>query len=184
MTKERLKPEDIALFRQSVKGAKPLELNIVETPRPQRRRRRVSSPAPSDNKDDLSSPGASAYIPESIEISDQNYIEFRRPGVQDRLYQKLRRGELPIRAELDLHGMTADRARLALDRFMEQLKGHGKQQCVRIIHGKGYGSRDKVPVIKRQTQVWLQCNIHVLAYCSCRPEDGGTGAVYVLVKNS
>ena len=75
------------------------------------------------------------------------------------------------------------RAKIALDQFMAQIQHTGRQICIRIIHGKGYGSKDGFPVIKRQTQQWLQCNISVLAYCSCRPSDGGTGAIYVLVKS-
>ena len=180
MTKHTIKPEDIELFRQSVKGVKPLVQNTIDPVHPKRRKRRVIHDDLPVRADDF---GASAFLPEVSE-SDDNFIQFRRPGLQDRLYQKLQRGQIPISAELDLHGMTADKARLAFDRFMEQLKKRGRQQCVRIIHGKGYGSKDRIPVIKRHTQSWLQCNMAVLAYCSCRPEDGGTGAVYVLVKNS
>lgn len=178
MSKHTIKPEDIELFRQSVKGVKPLVQNSIEPVRPKRKKRRVVL-------DDLPAKpgdfGASAFLPE-VREDDENYIQFRRPGLQDRQFLKLQRGHIPISAELDLHGMTADKARLAFDRFMEHLKQGGRQQCVRIIHGKGYGSKDRVPVIKRHTQSWLQSNMDVLAYCSCRPEDGGTGAVYALVK--
>lgn len=183
MTKPPPDPDDLELFRKHMKGVKPLtQTNVVEAPRPAHRRRQ-SSPTAAIKPPD-SGYGLPVYVPEAIDISDQNFIELRRPGIQNKLYQKLQRGQLPIAAEIDLHGMTVNRAKIALDQFMEQLAYTGKQICIHVIHGKGHGSRDRVPVIKRETQLWLQCNKNVLAYCSCKPADGGTGAVYVLVKNS
>ncbi len=81
-----------------------------------------------------------------------------------------------------MHGMKLDKAKSAFERFLGQTSHTPGQYCVRIIHGKGLGSKDGVPVLKLSVQQWLQCNKNVLAYCSCRPSDGGPGAVYVLVK--
>lgn len=180
MTRPKPDPEDIELFRQRMKDVKPLSHDVIETPRPLRRRRHI--PAAVEIPSDFGY-GLPVYVPESIDISNEEFIEFRRPGIQDRLYRKMQRGQLPVATEIDLHGMTVNRAKIALDQFMEQIKHSEKQLCVRIVHGKGHGSLDRVPVIKRQTQLWLQCNINVLAYSSCRPFDGGTGAIYVLVKS-
>ncbi|MBI2993640.1 MAG: Smr/MutS family protein [Gammaproteobacteria bacterium] len=103
------------------------------------------------------------------------------PGLQDRQFRKLRRGQFSIEAELDLHGLTAEEAREAVARFLTQARESGKR-CVRIIHGKGRGSRDGRPVLKTGLQHWLRQRGEVLAYCSARSVDGGTGAVYVLMK--
>jgi DNA-nicking Smr family endonuclease len=180
MTRQKPDPEDIELFRQRMKDVKPLSHDVIETPRLERQRRHIPAAADIPSEHGY---GLSVYVPELVDISNEHFIEFRRPGIQDRVYRKMQRGQLPITGEIDLHGMTVNRAKTALDEFMEQLKYSSKQLCVRIIHGKGHGSRDRVPVIKRQTQLWLQCNMNVLAYCSCRPLDGGTGAIYVLVKS-
>jgi DNA-nicking Smr family endonuclease len=55
--------------------------------------------------------------------------------------------------------------------------------CLRIIHGKGYGSYQKQPVLKAKLNSWLRQHEHVQAFCSARASDGGTGAVYVLIKS-
>ncbi|NIW87182.1 MAG: DNA mismatch repair protein MutS, partial [Gammaproteobacteria bacterium] len=64
------------------------------------------------------------------------------------------------------------------------LKGCRARQlrCVRVVHGKGHGSLHKLPVLKTKVQGWLRQRDEVLAFCSARPVDGGTGAVYVLLK--
>jgi DNA-nicking Smr family endonuclease len=55
--------------------------------------------------------------------------------------------------------------------------------CVRIIHGKGLRSRHKGPVIKTKVNTWLRQRDDILAFCSARPVDGGTGAIYVLLRH-
>lgn len=104
-----------------------------------------------------------------------------RPGVPHGVLRKLRRGQLSIEAELDLHGMTVPVAKLALAQFLHRAVAAGKR-CVRVVHGKGYGSPDKQPVLKGKTNQWLRQREEVLAFCSARPADGGTGAVYVLLR--
>jgi DNA-nicking Smr family endonuclease len=185
MNTKGIKPEDIELFRQQAGKVKPVTSNTIETARPDSRKR--SFRTRTETARHTVPAGAMfdqpTYVPASIDISDENFIQFKRAGIQDRVFRKLLRGQIPVVAELDLHGMTIYNARIALDQFMSHIHQHERQVCIRIIHGKGYGSRDGLPVIKRQTQLWLQCNINVLAYCSCIPAEGGTGAIYVLVKN-
>ncbi len=184
MRKKDLDPKDIELFRQQMEDVTPLTHNMAELPQTSVRR---AVRMPSSDITNTAIPTRlveTRFEPESVTISNESIIQFRRSGIQDRIFRKLQRGQFPIEAELDLHGMTAYRAKIALDQFMEQVKYNNKQSCIRIIHGKGHGSKDGLPVIKRQTQLWLQCNINVLAYCSCRISDGGTGAIYVLVKHS
>ena len=108
---------------------------------------------------------------------------FKRPGIQDKVLTRLRKGKYAIGRELDLHGMNSRDAHAALDRFLLHCRHHDIR-CVRIIHGKGYGSRDGYPVIKNKLNQWLQKIPQVLAFCSARACDGGTGAVYVLLKIS
>ena len=105
-----------------------------------------------------------------------------QPGVQKQVFRKLKRGQYRIEAELDLHGMTKLQAQEELITFIEQVRAEGLR-CIRIIHGKGYGSSNKGPVIKPLVNQWLQKRAEVLAFCSARPVDGGTGAVYVLLKS-
>lgn len=114
-----------------------------------------------------------------VEISDELF--FARSGIQHKQQRKLRRGEFPIEDELDLHGYTATEARTAIIEFFEQCKKH-KLRCIRIIHGKGYRSETKIPVLKTYVAYWLPQHNDVMAFSSARPYDGGTGALYVLLK--
>jgi DNA-nicking Smr family endonuclease len=57
-------------------------------------------------------------------------------------------------------------------------------RCVRIIHGKGLSSHQKLPVLRNKVRRWLQHKDEVLAYCEPRPNGGGSGAVLVLLRGS
>ena len=123
----------------------------------------------------------SPFMVMDVESGDELF--FKRPGVQQRVMEKLRRGQFAIEKELDLHGMTVNDAETALKRFLVHCQ-QNQYRCVRIIHGKGLGSKDKKPIIKNRVNQWLQKNNAILAFCSARPVDGGTGAIYVLLKKS
>jgi len=80
-----------------------------------------------------------------------------------------------------LHGMTIPLAHNALASFLQECQQF-KIRCVRIIHGKGWGSKHHKPILKTKLNTWLQQDDIILAFCSAPIEDGGTGAVYVLLK--
>jgi DNA-nicking Smr family endonuclease len=88
---------------------------------------------------------------------------------------------MPVGAVLDLHGLRVAEARQALQQLLlhAQLQG---DKVVRVIHGKGKGSGTQQAVLKQQVNHWLQQDPMVLAFCSAQPKDGGSGAVYVLLK--
>ena len=96
--------------------------------------------------------------------------------MQGRLQQTYR-----VAAELDLHGYTVAKAREALIEFLSSVRRR-RHTCVRIVHGKGRGSPGKKPVLKNKVFTWLCQRDEVLAVCPARPFDGGSGAVYVLLK--
>lgn len=108
-------------------------------------------------------------------------LEYVAPGVQKRLMRRLRRGTVPVQAVLDLHGKTQAEAHPRVAEFLEASIARG-HSCVRIIHGKGFRSGPGGPVLKIAVARWLSRRHDVLAYCSARPVDGGTGAVYVLLR--
>ncbi|MFO7579781.1 MAG: Smr/MutS family protein, partial [Nitrosomonas halophila] len=104
-----------------------------------------------------------------------------RPGLQRHGLRRLRSGYWHVQAELDLHGLTREAARRKLVWFLERCAQLG-YRCVRIIHGRGHGSKDRQPVLKALIGGWLvQCEA-VLAFCQARQEDGGSGAMMVLLK--
>jgi DNA-nicking Smr family endonuclease len=119
------------------------------------------------------------YDPAEIETGEE--LLFMRPGLQLRNQRKFRRGEYAIQAELDLHGRIIPEARELVAAFLRDATARGLR-CVRIIHGKGLSSPGKLPVLKNKVNAWLRQRDEVLAFASCRPVHGGTGAVYVLLK--
>lgn len=116
-----------------------------------------------------------------IEQETGEELSYARPGLHHTILRKLRRGRFSVTRELDLHGMTVEMAREALKQFLLECREEG-DRCVRIIHGKGRGSIDGQPVLKRKLNRWLRQWDGVEAFCSARPVDGGTGAVYLLLR--
>lgn len=146
------------------------------------RARAVPSPAARQREAD-----EAAVIQELLSGPDPDYFEtgetlsYRAPGVQERVLRQLRRGGYRREAELDLHGLNRDRARQAVSEFLA-LCLQKDFRCARIIHGKGKGSPNSGPVLKRELDGWLRKVKVVVAFCSARPADGGSGALYVLLR--
>lgn len=168
---ENDKPENDD-FRAAMSDVQRIDVDQAE---PYRRRRRplpLNLPVGDEKDDDF------ADLP--IETGD--FLEFRRPGIQDRLFRDLRRGAIEASGSLDLHGMRVHEARPALARFLAYSLSTGRR-CVRIIHGKGRGSNAPQPVLKQKVNQWLRQKDEVQAFVSAPRWDGGTGAVYVLLAN-
>lgn len=110
------------------------------------------------------------------------HLSWARSGVQKRVMRKLRNGYYAVQAELDLHGMVVNEAREAMHEFLAEVSAQRGSCCVRIIHGKGRKTATDAPVMKPFTASFLRNHRDVLAYCSAQQADGGTGAVYVLVR--
>lgn len=173
-----------SLFLKAVSGAKPLASH---------ERARVDAPPPASERRAISDPDAEALAelfdlvegaaPFDLSDSDE-YVEGCVIGIDPRLVRRLRHGEFAYQAHLDLHRMTRDQARAAVDRFLLESWQSGKR-CVLIIHGRGKNSKDQIPVLKGLVTGWLsrsQWSRHVLAFTSARACDGGAGALYVLLR--
>ncbi len=116
-----------------------------------------------------------------LEAGDE--LNFLRPGLASTTLRKLRRGYWLIQRELDLHGLTVAEARPALVSFLNDCLRDGAR-CVRIIHGKGLGSKNGEPVLKRKVASWLMQRDEILAFCQARRTEGGGGAAVVLLKSA
>jgi DNA-nicking Smr family endonuclease len=83
-------------------------------------------------------------------------------------------------ATADLHGRSADDARRKLSRFLDD-SAAVRRRCVLVIHGRGLHSGN-APVLKDRVIDWLSTSpAPIRGFCSARPADGGTGALYVLL---
>ena len=168
--------DETTLFRDAVGSVKPV----------QSRRRHPDRPAPRprarfarrDDMEVLQESLGTGPDPAVDETGDE--LLFQRPQVSRAVMRSLRRGRYAVQAEIDLHGMTATEAKVALRDFMAECAEAG-WQCVRVVHGKGRGSGPRGPVLKTSVNRWLRRWEGVLAFCTALPRDGGTGAIYVLL---
>jgi DNA-nicking Smr family endonuclease len=170
--------DDVSLFRRLMGDAKPLQ----PTQKAPEHRPRVSARARFTRQDERAALRESleADIDES-ETGAGESLRFHRPSVGRRTMRKLARGNFSVQDEIDLHGMTVPEAKLALQEFIGECE-LGGYTCIRIVHGKGLGSGNRGAVLKAKVNKWLRQWNGVLAFVSARQVDGGTGAVYVLLR--
>jgi DNA-nicking Smr family endonuclease len=116
-------------------------------------------------------------------IDTDEALSYAREGIGADVLRKLRRGQWVIQGQIDLHGMTRDQAREEVARFLQAATKEGKR-CVRIVHGKGLGSKNRTSVLKAKVRHWLMQTEAVLAFTQARGADGGAGAVIVLLRPS
>jgi DNA-nicking Smr family endonuclease len=116
----------------------------------------------------------------SLMDTDAN-LSFGQPGIGPDVLRKLRKGHWVIQAQLDLHGLRVEEARERIVVFLQNCVKR-EVRCVRIVHGKGLGSVNKEPVLKGKVQRWLVQREEVLAWVQAGPNDGGSGALVVLLR--
>jgi DNA-nicking Smr family endonuclease len=116
-----------------------------------------------------------------VSIKKGNPVDLRqgeRAGIDRRTQRRLFRGDVPVDRRLDLHGLTAARAESRLAQFVEAAARDGCR-CVLVITGKGAG------ILRSYVPDWLKrqpLSPHILALAEARPHDGGSGALYVLLR--
>ena len=169
--------EDATLFREAMRDVEPLTSNKARLQKPAARARAQFRRR--DNRQVLEESLSGAPGPDEIETGEE--LLFQRPQVKREVFRRLRRGRFAIQDEIDLHGLTADEAQEALREFIADCRRH-RLHCVRVVHGKGLGSGPNGPVLKQGVNRWLRRWDDVLAFCSTPARDGGTGALYVLLK--
>ena len=177
-------PDEGVLFAHAMEGVARLgddRGNRIEGPRPAGASRRPVS----EEAEALALLSDLVTGAARFDIADtREYIEGAIVGLDPRLVRRLRRGDFAWQAHLDLHGMTAEAARAAVDRFLTEAVRAGLR-CVLIVHGRGLNSKDQMPVLKERLKVWLARGRParvVLAFTTARPCDGGAGALYVLLR--
>jgi len=126
-----------------------------------------------------------ALVDPRFEVQDDGrHAEGRRADVPPDLVRKLRRGQFPIDGRLDLHGMRAEDARSAVEKFLREMRAR-RERCVLIVHGKGLHSPGGEGVLRGELSAWLsegRASSSVDAFASAHAEDGGEGATYVLLR--
>src|SRR5580704_19150728 len=173
-------PSDAAAFRTAMRDVKPLAAQPRAPAPPTRTRRTRVRPqrGAGETLDELMPLIATATAAEEDAAAS---LSFQRGGVQDQVMRRLRRGLIPSEDELDLHGLNQAEARARLADFIAHSRESGRR-CVRVVHGKGYRSGARGPILKSAVNLWLRRHLDVMAFTSAKAIDGGTGAVYVLLR--
>ncbi|MFC3283004.1 Smr/MutS family protein [Litchfieldella rifensis] len=180
--------DDIGAFRRALEdaGVKRLTVNRANPGKPRNKQqaamteRRAAATAAASTQ--LVSHASDGRV-EAVRPSE--FLDFAVTDLPYRTHTQLKRGRIPWEAGLDLHGYNLDEARTELERFLHDAAAN-RARCVLIVHGKSRSSTNSgltdYPVIKSHVNAWLREWPSVLAFCSAREPDGGTGAVYVLLR--
>jgi DNA-nicking Smr family endonuclease len=166
-------------FRRALTDVKPLEGKKRAELRPA-----APLPHPRQTLRDESAALAESLGPFSLDdaVETGEELTFLRPGYSRDILRKLRRGAWVVEAQLDLHGMNRVEAAIGVAAFLKRCQAQ-RARCVRIVHGKGLGSRNREPVLKGKLGKWLPQREEVLAFCQAPAAQGGSGAVLVFLKN-
>lgn len=171
--------DDPELFRKAMRGVRRIDKenrHASPAPRPRPRARFARADRDAVLQESLGVVSPLDPVQESGEA-----LLFRRAGTSEQVLRKLRRGHYRVEAEIDLHGLTARHAQIALRDFLAECL-HENLRVVRVIHGKGLRSGARGPVLKLLVSSYLQRVGAVLAFTSAREVDGGSGAILVLLE--
>lgn len=178
-------PDDSRLFGEAMSGVEPLPDDKKRIARPQGIHIRPAHPPPDDEQETMTM--LYGLVRGSVEMDmtfTDEYMEGSVKGLGRKYMKRLKRGEFPVQDYIDLHGLTRQEAEHEVRNFLIQSHRTGLR-CVLIVHGRGLNSPDSFPVLKEGLPLWLgrgSIRKIVLAFATARPYDGGTGAVYVLLR--
>ena len=171
----KVSPEDAELFREAIGEVRRIDSEAAASdrprPPPEPKRLKIDEAEALRESHDLSS-----SLPPLDGAEMQSY---RRPEIAERTLKQLRRGEFSVQDEIDLHHLRTADAEVVLKRFLNEARS-GLNYCVRIVHSKGLRS-EGAPVLKMLVDRVLRQRGDVLAFASAPANQGGSGAVLVLL---
>lgn len=177
--KQKHRVLDEHLFRQEMDDVVPIRTEPTTESRAPRTRHRRHEPI---TKPEVFEPLDMLLPDDQRHVDTDDGSSHRKNGVQKRVLQKLKRGQIPVGEQLDLHHMTTQTGYTALLEFITEAQSRSLES-VRIIHGKGTRSENG-PRLKVMTHKLLREHSQVLAFTACKPADGGTGATDILLKST
>ncbi|WP_028103921.1 Smr/MutS family protein [Pseudoduganella violaceinigra] len=198
--RERAKQQKAAaaaatVFQSSMSGVQKMKPSDRYVPPPAKGPAAANRPAPAGKRGPLTAAEQAAddaaVLRESLSdlfevdhyMEEDPALNYTAPGVGPDVMKKMRKGQWPVQDELDLHGMRRDEARQAVSDFL--LKASRRNfRCVCVIYGRGYGSPKGEPVLKSMVHSWLVQTDGVIAFCQARAEEGGEGALMVLLRSA
>ncbi len=175
-------PEEEELFAQAMGGVEPIRArgrDLPPSPRRAEKRKIRIAPAPDAVMDDV----LTGKLDFSLEYTDE-FIQGHVLDLDPAVLGKLRAGSYSPEGHIDLHGRNMEQAYTALVAFVRAAYQEGKRHLL-IITGRGRNSPGGTPVLRERVQAWLTRDPFkrvVLGFCTARPNDGGAGALYLLLR--
>ncbi len=160
--------ESKKVFQEAMKDVTPIKKKDNKV-YPATKKKKISPPA----KRHDSSQSSSTFL-NLPPVSAEQVIGRNKTDIGYHAYLDLQSGQMHSQARLDLHHSNAEQAVQKLNAFFQECDKRQVKYCL-IIHGKGSG------IIKAVVQHYIECSAKVAAYHSARQQDGGTGAVYVMM---
>ncbi len=179
--------DDATLFRRAMEGVRPMSHRDTVEPEPLTTSEVVKRVRENKLRQDMEVIQALSALVRGTSRFDVTctgeYLEGHVTTLDPRVMKRLKTGDYAVQAHLDLHGALREEAKVMLRAFVENSHAMGLR-CLLVIHGRGLKS-ESGPVLKEAVVKWLttgELSRLVLAFCSARPCDGGTGAIYVLLR--
>lgn len=184
MSEDTSQSEDPELFLQEMQGVKPLRTKnkVILAKSGQDKKNLSARRIAAEKHAEIKTAGFSSLI-EVPQVGPHDNIGFKRPGIQDGVYRKLRLGRYEIEARLDLHRHTLEQASKEVTRFIVECMNHDIR-TVLILPGKGDRGQAASAVLKSHLVHWLKDLDQVQAFHTAQPQHGGAGAFYVLLRSS
>lgn len=179
--------DDKVLFMQAMAGVKPLKDNNVTSDASRASRSSLGKPdATTLSKRAAAEGSETAALGTGLSdmqallnpVSGDAYLSYKVATLQTKVFNQLKQGKLRWYDAVDIHGCTIEEAREAMTTLLTQAKQNG-ETVVKIVHGKGSEA-----ILKTCVNGWLRQLPEVLAFCSAPAQDGGNGAVLVLLKKN
>lgn len=175
--------DEFAFFAQQMQGVRRIHVDQADTgkkktnaaQRLERRKHAVHS------NTELKVDGLSDQF--VLDVGPEDFLLWHTEGVQKTQLRRLKSGQIPFDGSIDLHGMTVEQARTQLWEFLTEAV-RLEVRCVRVTHGKSNRLDGRKPMLKSHANTWLRQHSKVLAFSSCLPKHGGTGALYVLLRRT
>jgi len=178
-------PDENQYFLEAMSDVKPFLKNKSRTAPARNLNKRPVQPARNDELEVMAhlSDLVSGNTEMDITFSDE-YIEGCIHGISQKIMKKLKKGQFPIQDYIDLHGLTKQQAEISMRDFLLKSQQLGLR-CVLVVHGRGLNSENHIPVLKERLSIWLTrgpVKRFVMAFSTAMPYDGGTGAIYILLR--
>ncbi|RKG34665.1 Smr/MutS family protein [Acinetobacter tianfuensis] len=181
-TPEQEQQEDLNFFRKQMQGVQKMQASntaqMIKSPKKkpdaQILAKRASATGPLETDDTLLSDTQAMLNP----VASQATLSYRIATLQHRVFEDLKAGNLRWFEAVDLHGCTIEEARTAVLQIIQMAKDNN-ENVLKIVHGKGPEA-----ILKTHVNSWLRQHRDVLAFVSAPENQGGTGAVLVLLKRA